>query len=74
MVDIIWNNELTESAIPKHLHTAQESTNRRESLLSPRRAKQSRGVNCEYSDKKHKKHFMQIKFTKNTMSLIRSHI
>jgi len=45
MVDIVWGNE-NELPLPKHM-TAQEATNRRESMLSPRRTKQSRGINCK---------------------------
>lgn len=50
MVDIVWNNdnESNHVTIPKHL-TVQETSNRRESLLSPRRTKQSRGINCKSS-------------------------
>jgi hypothetical protein len=50
MVDIVWNNdnELNHVTIPKHL-MVQETSNRRESLLSPRRTKQSRGINCKSS-------------------------
>lgn len=46
MVDIVWNNE-SELSLPKHLIIS-ETSNRRESLLSPRRTKQSRGINCKY--------------------------
>lgn len=48
MVDMMWNTEVESSLVtlPKNL-MVQEPTNRRESLLSPRRAKQSRGVNCK---------------------------
>lgn len=48
LVDVVWNNE-TESnlvTLPKLL-MVQETSNRRESLLSPRRTKQSRGINCK---------------------------
>lgn len=48
MVDMVWNNDNDSSLVtlPKHL-MVQETSNRRESLLSPRRTKQSRGINCE---------------------------
>lgn len=46
MVDVVYSNENEVSSLPKLL-IAQESTNRRESLLSPRRTKHTRGINCE---------------------------
>lgn len=49
MVDMVWNNESDTNLVtlPKHL-VVQEATNRRESMLSPRRTKQSRGINCKH--------------------------
>lgn len=48
MVDVVWNNENDANLVtlPKLL-MVQETTSRRESLLSPRRTKQSRGINCK---------------------------
>lgn len=55
MIDIVWNNDSETSSVtlPKHL-MVQEASSRRESLLSPRRSKQSpvgnakcRRVNCK---------------------------
>lgn len=52
MVDMVWNNDCETNLVtlPKHL-MVQETSNRRESLLSPRRTKASRGINCEYDAK-----------------------
>lgn len=48
MVDVVWNNESETNlvALPKHL-MVQETPSRRESMLSPRRTKQTRGINCK---------------------------
>lgn len=47
----MWSseNETNLVSMPKHL-MVQETSNRRESLLSPRRTKQSRGINCKNCD------------------------
>ncbi|CRL05553.1 CLUMA_CG018014, isoform A, partial [Clunio marinus] len=61
LVDIVWNNESDTNllTLPKHL-MVQEPTSRRESLLSPRRSKQSpvgnarcRRVNSLFSNVEH---------------------
>lgn len=51
MVDMVWNNDCETNLVtlPKHL-MVQETSSRRESLLSPRRTKQSRGINCKSFD------------------------
>ena len=48
MVDVVWNIETDSNLVtlPKLL-MVQETSSRRESLLSPRRTKQSRGINCK---------------------------
>lgn len=53
MVDMVWNTECDTNlvSLPKHL-MVQEPANRRESLLSPRRTKQSRGINCKMIESK----------------------
>lgn len=50
LVDVVWNNESETNLVtlPKLL-MVQETSSRRESLLSPRRTKQSRGINCKIS-------------------------
>lgn len=62
MVDIVWSNDNDSNLVtlPKHL-MVQETSNRRESLLSPRRSKQTRGINCEPIFFK-EIHFMFTKF------------
>lgn len=51
MVDMVWNNDSDTNlaTLPKHL-MVQEISSRRESILSPRRTKQSRGINCKIID------------------------
>lgn len=48
MVDVVWNNDNdTNLPLPKHLMVQEATSSRRESMLSPRRTKQTRGINCK---------------------------